>query len=101
MRCHWFAFIACSVVFSGAVPSQHARAAESQEQPAADAASAQESTMDLVRQLDADEFAQREIASRKLTELGAGAVPDLAKAAQGKSLEVSSRAFAILKKFAT
>jgi hypothetical protein len=56
---------------------------------------------DLVRQLDADEFTQREEASRQLAELGAEAVPDLAKAAQGASLEASARAFAILKKFMT
>ena len=56
---------------------------------------------ELALQLDSDEFAHREEASQKLTELGAAAVPELAKTAQGPSLEASARAFAILKKFAT
>jgi len=63
------------------------------------APAAPSSVRDLVRQLDADEFSQREDASRRLAELGAEAIPDLAKAAQGSSPEASARAFAILKKF--
>lgn len=77
------------------------RAGNGPERPAATVAASPESISELVKQLDADEFARREEASRQLSELGAAAVPDLAKAAQGRSLEASARAFAILKKFVT
>ncbi|MCE9551787.1 MAG: hypothetical protein K8T91_00190 [Planctomycetes bacterium] len=77
------------------------RAENEPDRPAAKAVASPESTAELVKQLDADEFARREEASRQLSGLGAAAVPDLAKAAQGRSLEASARAFAILKKFAT
>lgn len=70
------------------------------DRPAAKVAASPESIAELVKQLDADEFARREEASRQLGELGAAAVPELAKVAQGRSLEASARAFAILKKFA-
>jgi hypothetical protein len=62
---------------------------------------ANQSAADLVKQLDADEFASREEASRKLTEMGAAAVPELAAAAQAPVMEASTRAFDILKRFAT
>lgn len=51
----------------------------------------------LIRQLDADEFAQRQAASQKLEELGKPALPALEAAAQGDSHEAASRAMAILK----
>jgi len=76
-----------------------ARGEELNDSAAKHAAAPEQSARDLIRQLDADEFAQREEASRRLAELGAAAVPELAKAAQGSSLEASTRSFAILKKF--
>jgi len=54
---------------------------------------------ELIKQLDADEFARREEASRRLAELGTAAVPDVAQAALQPSAEVSARAFAVLKTF--
>ena len=45
----------------------------------------------LIRQLDHDEFAQREAAGEKLTEMGAVAIPALVAAAKGKSPEASMR----------
>lgn len=51
----------------------------------------------LVKQLDADEFAERQAATQKLEELGASALLALEAATQGKSHEAASRAMAILK----
>ncbi|MCE9548475.1 MAG: hypothetical protein K8T25_23620 [Planctomycetia bacterium] len=62
------------------------------------AAASPEEIAALVKQLDDDQFARREEASHKLQTAGAAALPGLEKAAQGTSLEMSTRAFAILKK---
>lgn len=94
----WFATLLGLTLVGAANPG---RAENGPDRPAANAAASPESTAELVKQLDADEFARREEASRQLSELGSAAVSDLAKAAQGRSLEASARAFAILKKFAT
>jgi hypothetical protein len=51
-----------------------------------------------IRQLDADEFADREAAQAKLAAAGKVAVAELAKAAAGDSLEVTVRAIDVLKK---
>jgi len=55
----------------------------------------------LITQLNDDKFAVRQSASQQLAEMGAAVVPDLAQAAQGKHLEVTSRALDVLKKFLT
>ncbi len=51
----------------------------------------------LIEQLDDDAFSKREAASRKLTEAGKTAIPALAEAALGDSLEVSTRSMRILR----
>jgi WD40 repeat protein len=55
----------------------------------------------LIEDLDSDKFAVRERASQELEQLGAGAVPSLKRALEGKpSLEVRSRATKLLNKLA-
>ncbi|MGD0899278.1 MAG: hypothetical protein ABR915_15685 [Thermoguttaceae bacterium] len=51
-----------------------------------------------IRQLDADEFSRRETAQEKLAAAGKAAVPELAKAAVGDSLEVTVRSMDLLGK---
>lgn len=55
-------------------------------------------TTDLIKQLDADTFREREEAAQKLTALGKEAVPALAKAAEDGTLETGIRSLDILKK---
>jgi hypothetical protein len=50
-----------------------------------------------IRQLDADDFADREAASRRLGQAGKAAIPALIDAADDESLERSSRAMDILR----
>jgi len=50
----------------------------------------------LIKQLNDDEFSNREEAVKKLTELGAAAVPALTRATRNKSPEPSMRAFDII-----
>ena len=50
----------------------------------------------LIKQLDDNEFSKREAAVKKLTELGAAAVPALNRATRRKSPESSMRAFDII-----
>ena len=50
----------------------------------------------LIKQLDDNEFAKREAAVKKLTELGAAAIPALNRATRRKSPESSMRAFDII-----
>ncbi|MFL2480875.1 MAG: hypothetical protein ACJ0K4_15130 [Verrucomicrobiales bacterium] len=50
----------------------------------------------LIKQLDDDQFSKREAAVKKLTELGAAAIPALTKATRRKSPESSMRAFNII-----
>lgn len=52
----------------------------------------------LVKQLDADQFSDRQIASEKLLEAGADAIEVLRKAAAGDSREARTRALEILRK---
>lgn len=52
-----------------------------------------------VKQLDDDDFAVREAATKSLTEVGAAALPQLSEAVQSVSLEASTRAFSILEKW--
>ncbi|MCO6456302.1 MAG: hypothetical protein J5I93_13470 [Pirellulaceae bacterium] len=66
-------------------------AAEEATQPAAD-------VDQLIRQLDANRFAERQTASNQLSRLGAAAIPALEAAAQGASREVTTRAIDILKR---
>lgn len=51
----------------------------------------------LIKELDADAFAQRQAASLKLNALGEKAVPALIEAAKGESREASQRAIEVLK----
>lgn len=51
----------------------------------------------LIKQLDADEYNERQTASRKLADAGESALPALEKAAASDSREMSMRAFDILK----
>jgi hypothetical protein len=55
-------------------------------------------TDDLIKQLDADTFREREEAAQKLTALGKEAIPALAKAANDGTLETGIRSIDILKK---
>jgi len=52
---------------------------------------------DLVRQLDADQYSQREAATKRLTAIGKAAIPAVRKAATEGSLEVTGRSIDILK----
>jgi len=69
--------------------------------PAAGASNAasEEEIAKLVQQLDADRFPERQAASQKLITAGKAAIPALAKAAVGESLEVTVRSIDILRKF--
>src|SRR4051794_38082774 len=51
----------------------------------------------LIEQLDAPEFGERQEASRRLSEAGKSALPDVEKAVTAPSREVSGRALDILK----
>ena len=51
-----------------------------------------------IEQLDSDQFSQREAAGAKLSASGKAAIPALVRAAKGESLEVTSRAVALLGK---
>lgn len=53
----------------------------------------------LVAQLDAERYADRQAASEKLEAIGRPAIPELAKAAVGESLEANVRAIELLAKF--
>jgi tetratricopeptide (TPR) repeat protein len=52
----------------------------------------------LIKQLDADEFGDRQVASEKLTEAGVAAIDALKQAAEGDSREAARRAIEILTK---
>lgn len=69
---------------------------EAKEKPAGTVASAREIAK-LVQQLDADQYSQREAATRRLTDIGKPAVPAVSKAAVEGSLEVTGRSIDILK----
>jgi hypothetical protein len=69
---------------------------EAKDKPAGNVASAEE-IADLIRQLDADQFSQREAATKRLTDIGKPAVPAVSKAAVEGSLEVTGRSIDILK----
>ena len=74
--------------------------AEDKEAPkaVADKASSGEEIAQWIRQLDADEFSDREAAQAKLAGAGKAAAAELAKAAAGDSLEATVRAIDLLKK---
>ncbi len=61
------------------------------------AKAAAESAVQLIEQLDAAQFSQRQEASRKLSEAGRAAFPDVEKAAEGGTREVATRAVEILR----
>ena len=61
------------------------------------AAVSAETIREWVIQLGADQFAQREAASRRLAAAGPSALPALAEAARGGDLEVASRAIDIIR----
>ena len=67
------------------------------ELPAA-AQSTPEQIRQWVKELDADSFAARQAATRKLIEAGKAAIDETAKAAEGESLEVTTRALEVLTK---
>ncbi|MDA1015567.1 MAG: hypothetical protein O3A00_14085 [Planctomycetota bacterium] len=54
---------------------------------------------ELVKQLDSDEFADRQAATEKLTALGTSAIPALIQGAQSRSLEPRRRSLAVLSGF--
>ncbi|MBL7039234.1 MAG: hypothetical protein ISR77_11435 [Pirellulaceae bacterium] len=70
--------------------------AEAKDKPAGTVASAEE-IADLVQQLDADQYSQREAATKRLMAIGKPAVSAVSKAAVEGSLEVTGRAIDILK----
>ena len=70
--------------------------AEATDKPAGAVASAEE-IANLVQQLDADQYSQREAATKRLMAVGKPAVPAVSKAAVEGSLEVTGRAIDILK----
>jgi hypothetical protein len=83
------------IILASCLALAHGALAKAEDPPA----SANPSVANLIQQLDADEFSLREEASRRLLALGTEAVPELAKAAQHRNMEVSTRAFDIFKSF--
>jgi len=75
----------------GPVPTAEVKA------PAATATTAE--IAELVKQLDADDFKERQLASEKLSALGKQAIPALSEAAQSTQLELMSQALGILRGF--
>ncbi|HTN77851.1 MAG TPA: hypothetical protein VL096_21480 [Pirellulaceae bacterium] len=65
---------------------------------AEDAPGSEQSIAELIKQLDADEFTERQAASDKLAAKGEAAVPALREAAEGTSAEASTRSLEILRK---
>ena len=76
----------------GAQPNREATEAK----PAPELAGDVDDVASLIKELDHDEFLQREAAGKKLAEMGAIAIPALAEVTKGKSPEVSMRAFDII-----
>lgn len=88
---------ACCKLFAGLIfvlAASTVIAAEENAVPATEARIAE-----LVKQLDSDDFAMREAAVNELVEIGPAAAASVAQAAQGESLEASTRAFTILDKW--
>ena len=80
----------------GAMADEVARAAE----PAVSTSTSDANTAELanlIEQLDAPEFAERQEASRKLSEAGKAVFPQVEKAAEAGSREVATRAVEILR----
>lgn len=98
-RSSYFVSTALSLFVTGVIcawgVTQVARAAQDSQQGTAQQASP-EQVRDWIRQLDADDFQSREAASDSLLKAGAAAVEQLTTAAQGESLEVTTRAMDIL-----
>lgn len=95
------AFLSTCLIASQFAPRATAQTAESTAEPTAEAAPAKstsESTADLIRQLDADKFGERQAASQKLAEAGRSAIAPLAEVARTGSREAGGRAVEILKK---
>src|SRR5690349_3099779 len=59
---------------------------------------APKSVADLIKQLDAEDFTERQAASTELTSRGKEAIPALAEAAAGTNAEAATRALDILRK---
>lgn len=90
------AISACSLAVIAKAQDKPAEPAIEAKQPA-EAKPAGTDFGELVNQLDADKFADRQAASHKLAEGGKAAIGALAEAAQGPSREASTRAVEILK----
>jgi len=92
--------VAVAVFWTAAVRADEtsAAAAAAAEKAAAGEELSPEAISKLVKQLDANSFAQRQEASKKLFAAGSSAIPALEKAAQGDSREVTTRSIDILKK---
>jgi len=98
-RCKWslpimaWAIVLPSWSVSAADGPARPEASVEQQKPSA------EHVAQLIKQLDADDYDQRQAASEKLALLGRPVIPALSKAAGGESLEAAVRAIEILKKF--
>src|SRR5688500_6088272 len=68
------------------------------EEPAAAVPATLEQIRQWVKELDADSFATRQAATRKLIEAGQPAIEEIAKVAESESLEVTTRALDVLTK---
>ncbi len=86
-----FGLVCCGVMVAVAADE------EAKDKPAGTVASAEE-IAELIRQLDADQYSQREAATKRLMNVGKPAVPAVSKAAVEGSLEVTGRSIDILKK---
>ena len=84
---NWLLLVCCVFLL---VPLSVACAVEDQPAVSQPAASATEIDR-WIEQLDADQFAERQEASRKLAEVGPAAIDALSRAAIGESLEVTVR----------
>jgi hypothetical protein len=94
LTCKMLGFAA--VLFSVCWQATAQETSEAQKPAAAEAAK-QPDIATLIKQLDADEYNERQSASAKLAAAGENAVPALEKAASSDSREMSMRAFDILK----
>lgn len=89
----WLAIATCGI--SSVAMGQAPEPAETEPAPAA---ASEADIARLIQDLDAEAFAAREQATQRLVEIGGPAIPAVAKAVQGQSLEVTSRGIEILRK---
>lgn len=100
MSCYLFRLSLVAILcagFAGQVNAQEtAEAKDTAKEPASEAVQAADIPK-LIKQLDSEDFVERQAASARLAAAAEMAIPALEKAAQGESREASMRAFDILR----